>query len=275
MNNEDKRLKTIRSHTVNIVAAAWVLVALGLIAAYFGFRAVMMKNGGFSLDNLALYGSYLQGSTAALWSLAGFCLIYVAFLSQREQLIKQDQELEEQQEQFRLQQESIKRQSFESTLFQMLNLQNQLLTTIKYGDHKGRDCFDYIYSGFGGEFDQWLRRQGIQNPQQHMSDEVLTRQFCDWFFNARQSVFAHYFRNLYHVFKLVKLSSIEPKRQYTSLARAQLSNYELVFLFYNCLSARGKNFKPLVEEFGLLEHVDVSSLLHPEHKKFFAQTAFE
>jgi hypothetical protein len=73
----------------------------------------------------------------------------------------------------------------------------------------------------------------------------------------------------------VKTSDIEPKRRYTSLMRAQLSNSELLFLFYNCLTTYGKGFKPLVEEFGLLEHLDKSLLLDKSHTDYFAPSAYQ
>jgi hypothetical protein len=69
----------------------------------------------------------------------------------------------------------------------------------------------------------------------------------------------------------VKASDVEDavfKQRYARLARAQLSKYELLFLLYNCLTEYGKGFKPLVEEFGLLEHLDRKSLLHPSHEDF-------
>jgi len=57
---------------------------------------------------------------------------------------------------------------------------------------------------------------------------------------------------------------------YTSIARAQLSRFELLYLFYNCLTPGGEKFYPLVEEFGLLEHFDREALLlHPSHEGYY------
>jgi hypothetical protein len=57
--------------------------------------------------------------------------------------------------------------------------------------------------------------------------------------------------------------------------RAQLSKFELFFLFYNCLGSHGTGFKPLVEEFGLLEHLDTKALLSQSHQKLYAASAFK
>ena len=59
------------------------------------------------------------------------------------------------------------------------------------------------------------------------------------------------------------------------LVRAQLSSDELFLLFYNCLSKVGlKKFKPLVEEFAMLQHVPRESLILPEHMELYNQRAF-
>jgi hypothetical protein len=46
-------------------------------------------------------------------------------------------------------------------------------------------------------------------------------------------------------------------------------------LFYNCLSDYGsEKLKPLVEEYGLLEKIDPSTLIIPEHRQLFDESAF-
>ena len=61
-----------------------------------------------------------------------------------------------------------------------------------------------------------------------------------------------------------------------SLVRAQLSAYELALLFYNGLSKYGEGFKPWIEEFGLLEHLDKDHLLlDPTHKVLYDKKAFK
>ena len=65
-----------------------------------------------------------------MWALAGFMFIYVAFLGQRLQLVKQDEEAEKQQENFAIQQKSILLQQFESSFFQLLNLQCEIANKV-------------------------------------------------------------------------------------------------------------------------------------------------
>jgi hypothetical protein len=76
--------------------------------------------------------------------------------------------------------------------------------------------------------------------------------------------------------KFVHQSDIDDKRLYTNLIRAQLSSYELVLLFYNCLSELGREkFKPLVEVYALLKTLPRDLLANaPDHVPLFANGAY-
>jgi len=113
-----------------------------------------------------------------------------------------------------------------------------------------------------------------------LREQLVSREFvakCSADAAATTSKYlGHYVRTLYHIFKFVKESDIPAidKRRYTSLARAQLSADELVLLFYNCLAPVGAKFKPLVEEFGLFEHLDKNTLFENGHDKLYLDPAY-
>lgn len=75
------------------------------------------------------------------------------------------------------------------------------------------------------------------------------------------SGFDHYFRSLYRLIKFIDEADetiIPPKEKYkyAALVRATLSQFELVLLYYNCLSNAGNiKFKPLVEDYSLLKNL--------------------
>lgn len=65
--------------------------------------------------------------------------------------------------------------------------------------------------------------------------------------------------------KFVDHSQLEDtaKRLYTNLVRAQLSNFEVYLLFYNCVTKLGNiKFKPLVQKYALLKHFNFELALH-------------
>ena len=286
-----------------LTAVAWFCVVLGFLAIVPGVcRLVSESNADknpITLSNLSSLGSYLQGSVQSLWSLAAFLFIYVAFLGQKQQLklqseqfeieqrqqetqIKQQQgELEDQRRQFKIQNESIMRQAFESSFFQLLNLHNQIVTTMRGTDmfnrkeYFGRACFEQWYD----DAKKFAREKDGQPIDLPTIDRYMA------LYKVHQGELGHYFRNLYHVIKFVKESEAlkdadaateyNNRRRYTSLVRATLSQYELALLFYNGVSDNGEKFKPLIEEFGLLENFD-RDVLHdkPEDEKLYAPEAF-
>ena len=76
-----------------------------------------------------------------------------------------------------------------------------------------------------------------------------------------------YFRTLYNILKLIERSSPQDdKSTYSNLLRAQLSRYELLILFYNCLSEPGVKMQPLVKRFNMLKHME-ADLLIEQHSK--------
>jgi hypothetical protein len=84
----------------------------------------------------------------------------------------------------------------------------------------------------------------------------------------------HYFRSLYNLTKFVKAAERADGRRYTNLIRAQMSDQEVLVLFYNCLTPRGAKFKSLVEEYALLKHLDPTDLCDPKQRDQYKDTAY-
>ena len=81
-----------------------------------------------------------------------------------------------------------------------------------------------------------------------------------------------HFRNLYLLVKMIgetdnvdeggniMLKEVD-RVTYAKSIRGQLSEGEMLFLRYNCLTDRGDKMKPLVNQFNLLKHLPIMSLL--------------
>jgi hypothetical protein len=288
--------KKQRSGTRILKAGIWIGGILALVSLIVGFKCLSIGNQALlngdsqHLANLGTLGSYLQGTTAAFWALAGVCLIFVAFLAQMTQLRLQQLDLEGQQERLAKQETMASRQNFEASFFQLLNLQNQIASSMRQAEYifedgspkrtwiEGRTCFSTWYNNLKQvhrDFAGAQRWKGITELER-------VREFYEEFYVAKghQEDLAHYFRTLYHLIKFVKLSDVvveyEDKRRYTSLVRAQLSAAELALLFYNGLSKYGTGFKEWIEEFGLLEHLDTEHLLLDQsHEGLYDPKAFK
>jgi hypothetical protein len=117
----------------------------------------------------------------------------------------------------------------------------------------------------------------FQNLESHNSDIYRV------FYLEHQAELGHYFRYLYNIIKYVLDKKFEPETQkkYLNLVQAQLSNQELGLIFYNVNSEFGKNseglkqFKDWLDEYGLLENLDPSSLQDKFHHILFKKTIFK
>ncbi|MEC5387162.1 putative phage abortive infection protein [Uliginosibacterium sp. H3] len=265
-----------RWKSVSALVKLWVGVAVvwGLSGCFTFYSMSTTERGTFG---------DMFGAVNALFSgLAFGTLIYTAWMQsqelslQREELEATREELKGQREQMELQAKTLALQQFESTFFSLLRMQGEIVGAMKIWSNgekiEGRECFEEYYSQLRSQYAVYP-----QNPDDRESD-LLSRVRSAYkdFFLYRQSLLGHYFRHLYHIIKFVKTAPVENKRQYTSLVRAQLSSYEHILLFYNCLGEDGyEKFKPLVEEFALLENMPIDLLFNRQsHPPLYAAQAY-
>ncbi len=72
------------------------------------------------------------------------------------------------------------------------------------------------------------------------------------------------------------MSPVNDKRLYSNLVRAQLSSFELLLLFYNCLSSMGvEKFKPLIEKYSLLKTLPGEFLIDQRHADLYEERAYK
>ncbi len=244
----------------NIKRYTWI------ISWVFGFFAIYLVGIGFltwsstsiSLNDTGVFGDSF-GPLTALFSGLAFAGVIITVLLQKDELALQRKELEltrnelqGQKEQMKAQNETLKKQNFENTFFELLRLQNEITNSIDVanigGHYKGRDCFEKFYE----QYCSWHNVHKNQDKMKPSKD--LVEKSYEKFYEAHQSDVGHYFRTLYNLVKFVHKSDVQDKRLYTNLVRAQLSSFETVLLFYNCISSYGAiDFKPYVNEYSLLK----------------------
>lgn len=257
------------------IAAFPVVVLLVLI--YGGF--IMYVSWPITLGNVDKAGVFGDsfGVLTALFSGLAFAGIVFTILLQREELQLQRQELRLTREEIKRQHNTMKRQNFESTFFQMLRLHNDIVNAIDLSRGgsggttvtSGRDCFVAFYKRINAAYTYEISRDPKDSEMRNIEAAYAT------YWKRVQSDLGHYFRYLYTIFKFIKASEIDDKRLYTNIVRAQLSDYELLVLFYNCLYKFGvEKFKPLAEEFAIFDNLPVELLIKSEHRDFYQPEAF-
>jgi Putative phage abortive infection protein len=237
------------------------------------------------------------GSINALFSGLALAGIILTILLQRKELKLQREELRDTRTEFETQNETLKLQRFESTFFNLLNLHHQIVNAIDFRYYKrkeknssytpldineekevvtitGRDVFRYRYKAMYNKL----------KASENKFEEVYLANYAE-----AQTDFGHYFRNLYRMIKLVdqtdffynssRVSKEEIfmiKYRYTCIIRSQISDYELLWLFYNCLSINGsEKFKPLIEQYSIFKNIPKDLIANIGLVDKYKKTAYE
>lgn len=144
----------------------------------------------------------------------------------------------------------------------------------------GKSCFYYIFGLMKKSYGDLERAQVIILPKHGELNDTrrVAAAAAERVTKKYGSELHHYFRNMYYIVDYIdnakELSDAE-KRFYASLFRAQLSSYEIVLLFYNCLTEIGeKKFKPLIEKYSLLRNIDFDLLFAADHRALYANAAY-
>ncbi|EPH0778769.1 putative phage abortive infection protein [Pseudomonas aeruginosa] len=134
---------------------------------------------------------------------------------------------------------------------------------------KGRDCFVVFYRRLKQHYTP--NKFSIHNDQSELN---LLREVYKKFWEENQLELGHYFRFLYNIFRFIKYSGFSDG-PYSRLIRAQLSDQELLVIFYNCIaSIHGDNFKSIAEEFSLFDNMPRELLISQTHLSHIAPSAF-
>ncbi|WP_413730853.1 putative phage abortive infection protein [Sodalis sp. RH22] len=171
-------------------------------------------------------------------------------------------------------------QKFESNFFQMLNFLGSIIgdMDIRTTDSEktaftGRDAFYFFYMK-----NLFVNRSfGSDSSVTNISLELLhlKKEFSK-LYEKRQQDLGHYFRFLYNIFRYIDNASITEtdKINYSKILRAQLSNYELLIIFYNCLTELGNPFVKIAIKHQLFDNLPIYSLMSVNHKYFIKKEAF-
>lgn len=277
-----------------ITSVVATLVIIGLwVLTYYLLKDLQQTDRGTFGD--------MFGSVNALFSGLALAGIILTILLQRKELKLQREELRDTRIEFETQNETLKLQRFENTFFNILNLHHQIVDAIDYRYYKSKEKDEPVYTvrAFSATPEDKevviLTGRDVFRHRYNLMVNELEAKPADYekiylrHYERAQTDFGHYFRNLYRMIKLVdqtdffydskKVSSEEifkMKYRYTSIIRAQISDYELLWIFYNCLSKNGiDKFKPFIERYSFFKNIPAVLLAAQSHTKLYDNQAFE
>jgi len=170
------------------------------------------------------------------------------------------------------------RQQVESQFYSMLTLQQQVITGFDLHSvrlqgpvtYEGRDCFRRWHMKMRGHY-QALG--GSDYATDVVRDMELVKSAYARVLNDHLGDLGLYFRSLYAVFRFLENSNHSDKKSLGLVVRSLLSDYELVFLFYNCFSKKGRSFTKFANEYALFDNLDVELLFNKRHVAFVEESS--
>jgi hypothetical protein len=252
--------------TIGAPSAAVILLIGTLLSYFYNFHGQTADQ-----ETWGQFGDFVGGVLNPFLAFLAFVLLLATLHLQNRELQNSSRELAKSAEALNLQNEAFALQNFENTFFQMLRRISDLVAQTKFLGYEGREAFKQICS---------LLAAAHARAEKTIDRKATIEEIYKTFYSSTRSELGHYFRSLYHVFTFIDRSHLTDydKSVYANIVRAQLSMFELTLLFYNGLVGEGEEgFKPLIEKYGILKHVDARDLLNAadrENKVLYQPTAF-
>lgn len=172
------------------------------------------------------------------------------------------------------------RQLFEGTFFELNKLLNETILMIKIRITDDKNHCDKAHT-----IEEVTGRRAIKVLSKRLSDSMvqtcgasleteINNRYLE-IYKILESEISAYFRITYRIFRLIDAAEIDNKMLYAKTIRAQLSNGELIFIFYNCLSDEGKKMKEYIIKYHLLKHLSQSLFPPEEHMNLYPKEAFD
>lgn len=183
----------------------------------------------------------------------------------------------------------LQRQNFENALFSLLDRLEKIHNQVKY--QVDIDYVSFGSDGFTSAWDDFKRHMDIElyqdannskfqerfRTEEAKKDIGLTR--TNYFLLIENNVtdFISYFNSLLSIIKYIDTSSfsIDGKHRYMTFILSQLTEIDVLWLFYVCvLDERFSDLKRFVEKWSLLRDFKQWKLIHPDHISWISPNAF-
>lgn len=224
---------------LSLILLYTILIAFLIYTGHLAWQALFITTkGGKGLTELGPFGDFFGGVTNPVIGAIGFIALTITILMQT----KQNNETA--------------KQNFESSFYNLLTLQNNIIENLEFNESRARLSFTKFLTENGKAL--YPKTIYSKNVKVKKSSAYV---FYKNFNSDTNDRFGHYFRNLYRILKMIDDSkyAYETKKNLARVLRAQLSMDELTVLFLNCLPGicdEGK-FASLLIEYQMLEHLSI------------------
>lgn len=255
--------------------SSWIYrFAIGLLFLIIPISILFIWKAYFSIDApidkelFGTFGDFVGGFLGSIWSLCGVLLFYTALIEQRKDfktnqkaLTKQIDALDLQSEEFRLQREelgqsrqvfieqskTLRQQRLEATYFSLLNLYHGIISSLNSPDST-ETYFKKFKKSINNKFTE--SKSPVEDHKQAADN------YLEVFYDKKEEL-SHYFKLIYRILKIIDDSEIteNEKFRYVKILRSQLSENEMLAMYYNSHSSYGGEVYKLILKYNLLKHL--------------------
>ncbi|WP_228306209.1 putative phage abortive infection protein, partial [Klebsiella aerogenes] len=218
------------------------------------------------------------GAFTSIFSAMGFCGVLWTIKLQMDatKIIEDDSRKREEAEKIR---------DFENSFFNMLNILQTLIKDMRVENSSGKTLAEgrHVFLYFFRRFKKEIRQKYGILLDFELSDEIevkkaslrMSNEYRFYFRNRAQNL-SHYYRYIYNMFKIIHESDLTSvnKKKYANILRAQLSNYELLMLFYNANFVHGRKFETYMNSYAILDNLPAEKLINKKHVAFYDKKAW-
>ncbi|WP_458789675.1 putative phage abortive infection protein [Yoonia sp. MH D7] len=220
-----------------------------------------------------VFGDFVGGTLNPILSFLAFTGVLITIALQRRELSYSRAELKRSADALEAQIKATDQQKFENSFFNMLSALDRIVEGVDLYNNKtkatqtGRDCFKTFYT----RLTKIYRKNRAEYPQ-GIETELVANAFQK-FWRDHQLELSAYFRFLYNIIRYID-ESAQSEAHHIRLLRSQLSDQELLVIFYNCLTPAGSKMKPFTEKYALFDNLPTLRLLNGNHIELFSIEAF-
>ncbi|MCE9684629.1 putative phage abortive infection protein [Shewanella sp. AS16] len=239
------------------------------------------------------FGDFIGGILNPFLSFAAFISVLITVFMQQAQLKQNEKQLEMTRDELALSTDELKRsadaqnvqidtaklQNFESTFFNLLNrFESQIAHLIRVyieedvlNDSNVPSKFeldrDTRYCGFEHLRYELYKYQEYYSSEEYGGDNPKRCDSKEAYYGITQHgnhgiVLDSYFMHFKFLIDFIEESDISDKRKYYRILFSELTNGELIFVFYQVLYGQNLvNLKPKVEEYSLFEYIGYRGLI--------------
>lgn len=213
-NDKDKKnkKKILTIENVLILIGVFVIVLAAyipfLILGHFNFE--LKKIGLADFGKLGAVGDYMGGTTVGLLSLASLLFVAAAMMMQKKELELQRKEVMATRKEYEITNRTMKKQSFDSTFFNMINLHRSILSEINYGNENGRKAIEELYETLKKQYIEKTKNKWLHYFWNELDEEgKLTKEVLD----------SHY----------IKISNLKSKTPETLHIKSLIEQYIIAY----------------------------------------------